>query len=114
MNTGGTVGTAAWAFAHQILKSPDIAIVGADYGYYDDLPLERTQDWRMLGGDAAMFPEMDGIGGKCRTSPLYQWYAQNFLGLLATADARITNCSQHGILKGERVECMELEQWLAS
>ena len=113
LNTGGTVGTAAWTFAHQVLRSPNIAIVGADYGYYDDLPLERTQEWKMLG-DPAMFPEVDGIGRKCRTSPLYYWYAQNFKALLDAADARITNCSQHGILRGDRIACMSIEEWLKS
>jgi len=33
LNTGGTVGTAAWAFAHCILKSPNIAVCGMDFGY---------------------------------------------------------------------------------
>lgn len=115
LNTGGTVGTAAWAFAHQILKSPDIAIVGADFGYYADLPLGETQEWNMLKENEnvdELFPFMDGHWGKCRTSPTYFYYLQNMLDLLKAADATITNCSGHGILQGARVHCMELEEWM--
>ena len=113
LNTGGTVGTAAWAFAHQILKSPDIAAVGMDFGYYADTPLDKTQSWHMLGGDPAMYPTRTGHWGAGFTDPTYAWYMQNFLDLLAAADARIVNCSGAGLLMGPRVDCMELEAWLA-
>lgn len=114
LNTGGTVGTAAWAFAHQVLKAPNIAGVGWDFGYYPDTPLEKTQSWHMLGGDPAMYPTERGHWGEAFTDPTYRWYRDNFRDLLRAADARIVNCSGAGLLYGERVECMELEQWLKS
>ena len=114
LNTGGTVGTAAWAFAHQVLQAPDIAVVGMDFGYYPDTPLEQTQSWHMLGGDPAMYPTERGQWGEAFTDPTYYWYRQNFLDLLKAADARIVNCSGAGLLYGERVQCMELEEWLKS
>ena len=113
LNTGGTVGTAAWAFAHQILKSPDIATVGMDFGYPLDTPLEKTQSWHMLGGDPAMYPRRAGAWGEAYTDPTYAWYLQNFLDLLDAADAYITNCSGAGLLTGKRVMCTDLESWLA-
>lgn len=115
LNTGGTVGTAAWNFGHSVLGSRNIAIVGCDFGYYEDTPLENTQEWNMLKGSEdvdAMFPFMDGHWGRCRTSPTYFWYLHNMLDLLESADARIVNCTEGGLLKGERVDCMRIEEWL--
>ena len=43
LNTGGTVGTAAWVFANSTLKIQEIALVGMDMGYYADLPKEQTR-----------------------------------------------------------------------
>ena len=114
LNTGGTVGTAAWTFAHQVLGSRNIAVVGMDFGYYAGTPLEQTQSWHMLGGDPAMYPTERGHWGEAFTDPTYFWYRKNFLDLLTANDAYITNCSGAGLLYGERVQCMELEEWLKS
>jgi len=113
LNTGGTVGTAAWSFAHQVLRSGNIAGVGWDFGYYPDTPLDKTQSWHMLGGDPAMYPTERGHWGEAYTDPTYFWYRENFRDLLKASDARVTNCSGAGLLTGERVDCMELETWLA-
>lgn len=114
LNTGGTVGTAAWSFAYQVLRSADIAGVGWDFGYYAGTPLEKTQSWHMLGGDPAMYPTERGHWGEAFTDPTYFWYRENFRDLLKAADARVTNCSGAGLFYGERVHCMDLETWLES
>ena len=117
LNTGGTVGTAAWTFAHQVLGSGNIAIVGADLGYYLDTPLEQTQEWNMLKGEpnvTDLFPVVDTPFGKCRTSPTYRFYRDGFLDLLAASGEGITNCSGHGTLHGNRVNIVSLEFWLKS
>lgn len=114
LNTGGTVGTAAWNFAYSTLDSRHIAIVGADYGYYSDTPLEQTQSWHMLGGDQNLYPFRMGHWGTAFTDPTYAWYLQNFLDLLKAADARIVNCTGGGLLQGDRIDCMDLEAWLKS
>ena len=116
LNTGGTVGTAAWCFAREVLKSPDIAVVGMDMGYYMDTPFDQTQSWNMLKGEnhAEMYPHFHGPMGTAYTDPTYAWYRQNFLDLLAANDARITNCSEHGLLYGEGVDIMRLEEWLTN
>jgi hypothetical protein len=114
LNTGGTVGTAAWSFAHQVLKSPNIACVGMDFGYYKDTTLDKTQSWHMLGGDKAMYPTEQGHWGEAFTDPTYFWYRENFRDLLKAADARVTNCSGAGLFYGERVDCMDLETWLSN
>lgn len=114
INTGGTVGTAAWVFAHHVLSASNIATVGMDFGYYSDTTLEQTQSWHMLGGHQAMYPTEIGHWGEAFTDPTYFWYRENFRDLLKAADARIVNCSGAGLLYGERVDCMELEEWLNS
>lgn len=117
LNTGGTVGTCAWVFAHQILKSPSIAVVGMDFGYYMDTPFRETQEWNLLKDEIRVqdfYPWHIGHWGPCYASPTYHWYLGNFLDLLEASDSRVTNCSGHGLLQGKRVDCMELEQWLAS
>lgn len=114
LNTGGTVGTSAWVFAHEVLRASRIAVVGMDFGYYLDTPLEKTQSWHMLGGDPEMYPKMLGHWGEHFTDPTYAWYRQNFLDLLAASGGHITNCSEAGLLYGARVDCRSLDEWLAS
>ena len=114
LTTGGTVGTAAWAFAYQVLRSRDIAVVGMDMGYYEDTELTKTQSWHMLKGDPLMYPRERGPWGWAFTDPTYFWYRQNFRELIETAGAKITNCSEAGLLYGQGIECMGLDEWLAS
>jgi len=114
LNTGGTVGTAAWNFAHSTLHSRHIAVVGMDFGYYADTPLEQTQSWNMLGGDRQYYPARMGHWGAAYTDPTYEWYLRNFLDLLKAADTRIVNCTEGGLLQGDRIDCMNLEAWLKS
>ncbi len=113
LNTGGTVGTAAWNFAHSTLRSRHIAVVGCDLGYYLDTPLEKTQSWHMLGGDPAMYPVHEGHWGPAMTDPTYTWYRQNFIDLLRANKATVTNCTGAGLLAHpEFVRCVALEEWL--
>lgn len=115
LNTGGTVGTAAIMFAHQVLKARRIAVVGMDLGYAADTPLERTQSWNMLK-DRADVRDMYPIikhpqWGACYTDPTYAWYRQNLLRLLKSAGRTVANCTEGGALYGPNVECMTLEEW---
>lgn len=116
MNTGGTVGTAAVIFAHQVLKARRIAVIGMDLGYAADTPLERTQSWNMLKDRkdvADMYPRVQHPQfGECFTDATYAWYKQNLLALLKAGGFGITNCTEGGALFGPRVECMGLEAWL--
>jgi hypothetical protein len=113
LNTGGTVGTGAWAFACQILKSKNIAVVGMDFGYYSGTPLEQTQEWNMLKHESDVhdfYPVVNGHWGVGFTSPTYAWYLQNFLDLLD--GDKVVNCSGGGFLQGDNVHCCEIEEWI--
>lgn len=113
MNTGGTVGTACWVFAHSILKAPRIGLVGMDFSYPLHTPLEQTQEWNMLKGEGVedFYPKKKGFWGECIASPTYAFYLQNFLDLLKASGSTVTNCTEGGLLQGPGVECMSLESW---
>lgn len=117
MNTGGTVGTAAWVFSHTRLKAQNVAVVGMDFGYPMETPLDKTQEYNLVssyGGDISeFFPRYTGFWGEAYTGPTYWYYRSNFLDLLAANKAQVINCSGAGLLFGPGVGCMELEQWLA-
>ena len=118
MNTGGTVGTAAWIFA--LSGIPNIAVVGMDLGYYRaDTSLFQTQTYHTLlervGSEeiGQYFPEFKYPGsGECfYTDPTYFWYRKNMLDLIAANNAIVNNCTGGGTLVGPGVNCMEIEEF---
>jgi len=120
MNTGGTVGTAAWVFALMALKIPRIAVVGMDLGYYKaDTSYLQTQTYYSLrdrvGEDKIQeyFPEITypATGEKFYTDPTYYWYRSNLLDLLAASKSTLYNCTGGGTLVGDGVECLEIEDF---
>lgn len=122
MNTGGTVGTAAWIFAATRLKIKNIALVGVDYGYYNDTPHNKTQTYyeliNKLGSDENIedffientFPLTDE---KFFIDPTYYWYRKNFLDLMYKVEGINTfNCSEGGTLVDDHVKCVWLDDFL--
>jgi hypothetical protein len=120
MNTGGTVGTAAWVFALMALKLPKIAVVGMDLGYYKiDTARMQTQTYYSLRervGEENIheyFPEFTypATGESFYTDPTYYWYRNNMLDLIAASGATVFNCTGGGTLVGPGVECIEIEDF---
>ena len=121
--TGGTVGTAAWVFALQVLKPAVLAVTGMDLGYYSDLPIDKTQTYyellEMTGGDREKVKEyfttleFPLTGEKYMTDPTYFWYRKNFLHLAKRAPMRTLNCSEAGTLFGDNIDCVRLDDFLA-
>lgn len=120
MNTGGTVGTAAWVFAHTVLRSPRVAVVGMDLGYYKvDTTYFQTQTYHTLkervGEDKIQdfFPEFTYpvTGERFYTDPTYFWYRQNMLDLVKASGATVYNCTGGGTLVGDGIECIEIEDF---
>ncbi len=121
INTGGTVGTAAWVIASTHFKIPAIAVVGMDYGYYHDTPYNQTQGYYELLahlGENTLpdkyFHETEFplTGEKFYTDTTYFWYKQNFLELIKKSNTVTFNCSEGGTLCEEKIECIFLEQFL--
>ncbi len=122
INTGGNVGTAAWVFAQFWLKIKNIAVVGMDLGYRQDLPYNMTQGYpelvQMLGAEnvgSDLFPVIENpdSGEAYYTDPTYFWYRKNTLDLIANSGATLYNCTGGGILFGDGVIAMTLQQFLS-
>ncbi len=122
INTGGNVGTAAWVFAQFWLKIKNIAVVGMDLGYRQDLPYNMTQGYpelvQMLGEENVtreLFPVIENpdSGEVYYTDPTYFWYRKNTLDLVANSGSTLYNCTGGGILFGEGIVSMSLQQFLA-
>ena len=123
MNTGGTVGSASWVFVATRLKMPMVGLVGMDFGYYEDTPLEKTQTYyelvHRLGSEerlenyfiSTVFPL---TGEKFYSDPTYFWYRQNFIELLNNAPSTKTfNCTEGGTLTEGPFKLAFLEDFLA-
>jgi len=122
MNTGGTVGTAAWVFALTALKIPRIAVVGMDLGYYKaDTGYQLTQTYGPLkdkvGEDNLKdvfpeftYPDTDEV---FYTDPTYYWYRCNILDLLAASKSTLYNCTGGGTLFGDGVVCVGIDEFCA-
>ena len=120
MNTGGTVGTAAWIFALTKLRIPKIAVVGMDLGYYaDDTSHSQTQTYNSLKKEVGeeniheYFPEFvyPSTGERFYTDPTYYWYRNNMLDLISSSGSMVYNCTGGGTLIGPGIECIEIEEF---
>lgn len=121
INTGGTVGTAAWVFAIHTLSLSEVAVVGMDLGYYIDTPLEKTQTYyelvHRIGGTEGIeeffvkysYPV---TGEVYYTDPVYAWYRKNFLELFEKAPNKTYNCTEGGTLVDPRLECVPIDEFL--
>lgn len=123
LNTGGTVGTAAWVFAGCTLKIPNIAVVGMDYGYYADTPIQQTQRYyetiKYAHQESADLSEFfvpytfPLTGEEFYTDATYYWYRKNFLELVEKANVTTFNCTEGGTLIDDRIRSVHLEQFLS-
>lgn len=120
VNAGGNVGSAAWMMADAVLGKRHVALTGMDFAYYDDTPYRNTQYYReavdLVGED-----NLDSLYIRIRnphtgslffTDPAYMWYRESFLELAADAECKTYNCTGGGILFGEPVSFIPLEEFL--
>ena len=121
INAGGNVGSAAWMMANAVLGKGTVALTGMDFSYYDDTPYEKTQyyhDAVALVGEE----NLDSIFMRFFnphthswffSDPAYMWYREAFLEMAADADCHTFNCTGGGILFGEGVDFLPLDEFLA-
>jgi hypothetical protein len=120
VNAGGNVGTACWMMADAVLGKKHVAVVGMDLSYYDDTPRINTQYYHEL---VALVGEanLDSVYIRILnpylqkyfyTDPAYMWYRESLLELVKDADCKTYNCTEGGILFGERVEFLPLVDYL--
>jgi hypothetical protein len=120
VNAGGNVGTACWVFAGAVLGKKQVGLAGMDFGYYEDLPYERTQYYYPLldlVGEERLDevfvwltnPHMDRA---FYTDPAYLWYRDTFLEMAGQMDCETVNCTGGGILFGDPIRWSGLEDFL--
>lgn len=119
---GGNVGTSAWVFAHSILEKQHVGLVGMDFSYPAGTPFFNTQRYYEM---KEFFGEENiaqgyiqvynpHLGETWFTDPTYEWYRQGFLDLVRRAPCVTYNCTEGGIIFGEKIEWTSLKQFLAN
>ena len=121
-DVGGNCGTGLFVFAWSVLKRSNIALIGLDFGYPEDMPLNETYYWNQT---------VDHIGA-LRTDTLYEtiWhpyfktkskidmvfkcYRETLLDmLLAIPDwVKMVSCVEGGTLFHPRMEYKKFKDWL--
>ncbi len=122
MVTGGNVGASSFVFAYSVLRKKAIGLLGMDFSYAPGTPLERTQYYDIIKELYPEDPEKAYISifnpylnETWMTDPAYYWYRQSFLKLAEEIDddVAIHNCSEGGVLFGQRVHFTPFEQFLS-
>tara|TARA_X000000950_G_scaffold67138_1_gene82915 strand:+ start:5651 stop:6676 length:1026 start_codon:yes stop_codon:yes gene_type:complete len=106
INSLGNVGSACWIFAESIFECKKIALLGMDFGYYIDTPLESTQYYNLLKknfGKKNIKYFYKKIFNKFTkkfyyTDHVYYWYQKIFYEALQNSKAKTFNCTNGGIL----------------
>lgn len=121
MVSGGNVGSAAWVFAHAVLGKERVAVVGMDFSYAPETPINMTpyyKDMEDIFGDRAdeafIDIEIPHLGETWFTDPTYYWYRQSFLEMAEQSDCKTFNCTEGGILFGDNVTCTPLTDFLSN
>lgn len=123
MNAGGNCGTAATIFAARILKAPQVVMVGMDFAYYADTPIQITQYYdhmRHFIRDSELQAAHRTIrnphtGTDFYTDPAYHWYAEGFRELIRNLDGcEIVNATEGGILFGPGITWKSVDDVLLS
>ena len=122
LNAGGNVGTACWVIAHSILQIEEVALVGMDLSYYADTDYLQTQYYyellELVGKeqieDVFIHIENPFLKRTWYTDPTYYWYREVFLEMAEEAPCRTYNCTEGGILFGEGIDFIPLQEFLAS
>lgn len=120
VNAGGNVGAAAWMMSHAVLGKKHVAITGMDFSYYDGTPYKNTQYYHdavaLVGEDnldrffmRVYNPHLEQWS---YTDPAYMWYREAFLEMVQDANCITYNCTEGGILFGDNIEFISLQDYL--
>ena len=121
MVSGGNVGSAAWIFAHQVLRKKEVALVGMDLSYAPGTPMEKTQyskEIQDLFGEKAAEAFIRVYNPYLKETwyadPAYYWYRQTFLQMACQADCVTFNCTEGGILFGNPIRFVPLMKFFTT
>lgn len=119
MNTGGNVGTSAVILAARVLGAARAVMIGMDFSYYADTPIERSQyydEFRDFMTEAEIPHAFKTIRNPYRdedfyTDPAYFWYREAFLELVGDmAGCEIVNATEGGILFGDGIVWQSIDE----
>ena len=121
VNCAGNVGTACWMIADAVLARRHVAVTGMDFSYYADTPYLNTQYYReaveLVGAD-----NLDALYVRIfnpyeqkwfYTDPAYLWFRDIFRELAADADCTTYNCTGGGILFGDPIAYVTIDDFIA-
>jgi hypothetical protein len=119
LNGGGNVGSAAWVLTHAVLGKRQIGLVGMDFGYAPGTPYEKTQYYpelvQLLGDRfAEAYTQVPNpyVGETWFCDPAYLWFRDVFLSTAREADCETFNCTEGGILFGDGIDFVPLDEFL--
>lgn len=120
VNAGGNVGSACWMMAHAVLGKKKVALTGMDFSYYAGTPYTSTQyyyDAVNLVGEQNLdqlftYVKNPYTGEEFFSDPAYCWYKKCFLEMVQDADCKTYNCTGGGILFGDGIDFIPLQQFL--
>lgn len=120
LNGGGNVGTAAWVVTHAVLGKRRVGLLGLDFAYPPGTPYEQTQYYPELVdlladrfAEAYTHIENPHVGETWFCDPAYVWFRDVFLGMAGDADCETFNCTEGGILFGDGIAFVTLDDFLA-
>jgi hypothetical protein len=119
INTGGNVGSAAWMMADSLFNCKKIGLIGMDFSYYLDTPLESTQYYDAL---EKVFEKknVNYFFSKVYNSRMkkyfysdhaYLWYKKCMLEMINNTKSETTNCTGGGILFGKSINWTPLNEF---
>jgi hypothetical protein len=116
LNGGGNVGTAAWVLSHAVLGKKRVALLGMDFAYKPNTPYEKTQYYPELhdlfGDDFKSAFIHNPTGNTWFTDPAYYWFRDVFFEMVSEADCQTFNCTRGGILHGDGITDVTLEEFV--
>jgi hypothetical protein len=119
VNGGGNVGTAAWVIAHAVLGRKRIGLLGMDFSYLSGTSYSNTQYYPELVdlfGDrfeeAFIHIENPYLRETWFCDPAYYWFRDVFLEMSRKAECETFNCTEGGILFGEPIAFVNLDEFL--
>tara|TARA_Y100000294_G_scaffold173555_2_gene189960 strand:- start:385 stop:1335 length:951 start_codon:yes stop_codon:yes gene_type:complete len=119
INTGGNVGSACWMLADSLFNCKKIALIGMDFSYYMDTPIEATQYYDVLKKisnkeDLKMFYSKiynSKLKKYYYSDHVYLWYKKCFIEMIKNTNSFTTNCTGGGILFGPKVAWTSLKEF---
>lgn len=122
IEAGGNVGSCSWIFTFNILKRTDIALIGFDFGYPEDMELKDTYYYDKTV-DAVGPLRTDTFyerifhptfGTWSRIDPVFMTYRDSFLEMVLARPSgyRLVNATEGGTIFAPSMECMKLEDWI--